>query len=123
MVTPAQQIANDIEAVEAYLLARLTTDFPMFDDVQLGKYDGDADSFQGIFRPLLIVRTAKRYDDGGAVTALTLESPEGFDAAPEGERRANRPAAKRSSAAAKTTPTASSGRSGLDGTAQPLATG
>lgn len=49
MVTPAQQIANDIEAVEAYLLARLTTDFPMFDDVQLGKYDGDADSFQGIF--------------------------------------------------------------------------
>jgi len=47
------------------------------------------DSFTGIFRKMVIGRTAKRYDDGGRTTDLTLNSPEAFDNEPVGNRRTN----------------------------------
>lgn len=47
------------------------------------------DKFQGIFRKMIIGRTSKRYDDGGRVTDLTLNSPEAFDNEAIGNRRTN----------------------------------
>jgi len=47
------------------------------------------DKFQGIFRKMVIGRTSKRYDDGGRVTDLTLNSPESFDNEAVGSRRTN----------------------------------
>lgn len=47
------------------------------------------DNFQGIFRPMVISRTSKRYDDGGRITELNLTSPESFDKGSVGTRRTN----------------------------------
>jgi len=47
--SPEAQIAQDLQQVENYLKARLELDFPTFSGIQLGKFDGDEESFQGLF--------------------------------------------------------------------------
>lgn len=49
-----------------------------------------SDAFLGIERDLLISRISYREDPVGEITELTCQSPEAFDKAPSGDRRANK---------------------------------
>lgn len=59
-MSPEEQIQSELAQLEAFILNRITVDFPMFDDVQLGAYDADETTFQGLFSVALQVEESQR---------------------------------------------------------------